>query len=66
MVGAIVSDVSDDDAETVVVVTLGIVINLEPSLLVYFEEEITVFGRGDWADCKRRFAGIPSIDPAWK
>lgn len=63
MVGAIVSDVSLDDVETVVVVTLGMVINLEPSLFVYFEE-IAVFDRGGWAGCKHGFAGIPSIDPA--
>ena len=64
VVGAIVSNVSEEDVDTASVVTLGTVMNLEPSLFVYFEEEIIVFGRGGWADCKRGFAGIPSIDAA--
>lgn len=58
-----ISEVSDDVAEdVVVVVTLGMVMNLEPSLFVYFEVEVVVFGRGGWADCKRGFAGIPMLN----
>ena len=54
-----ISEVSDDVAEDVlVVVTLGIVMNLEPSLFVYLEVEVVVFGRGG---CKRGFAGIPML-----
>ena len=57
-----ISEVSDDVAENIVVViTLGIVMNLEPSLFVYFEVAVIVFGRGGWADCKRGFAGIPML-----
>ena len=55
-----ISEVSDDVVENVVVVViLGIVMNLEPSLFVYLQVEVVVFGRGGWADCKRGFAGIP-------
>lgn len=35
--------------------------NLEPSLFVYLEVAVVVFGRGGWADCKRGFAGIPML-----
>lgn len=53
---AIAGEVSE---ESVIVDAFGTVMNLEPSLFLYFAVALDVGEAGDWVVRCRRFAGIP-------
>lgn len=56
VVCAMAGDVSDESVE---LEAFGIVMNLEPSLFVYFDETFELEDVEDCRGCNRWFAGIP-------